>query len=146
MPCGTLTASLDRAFPVKSQASVPPLGSDSKPYEMLTARGGEQLRQLGQRLRERYASHLLQGEKVKGKEKKKEMETNKNEMNEMKMRESVALNVYASNFRRTQQSAQFFLKGFTEDSVPIQVRAKEDCVINAFDRCLASKSVSNGGK
>ena len=49
LPCGTLTASLDRAFPVKSQAetacrhkaleaSVPPLGTDSKPYEML--RGG----------------------------------------------------------------------------------------------------------
>lgn len=62
----------------------------------LTARGGEQLRQLGQRLRERYGA--------------------------------LGVQVYASNFRRTQQSAQFFLSGFKEKldvPVPILVRAKQ---------------------
>lgn len=114
LPCANLADFLDQSFPVKSQAAVPPLGTDAKPFEMLTTLGGQQLQDFGQQLRQCYG--LL------------------------------PMEVAASNFRRTQQSAQFFLMGYSgltasaspnaENLERVLVRRKEDCVINSFDRYM----------
>lgn len=111
LPSADLAENLDKAFPVKSKASVPPKGTDAKPFEMLTSLGGQQLQDFGQRLRQHYG--LL------------------------------PMEVAASNYRRTQQSAQFFLLGYqcggaleslNANLEPVLVRDTKDCVINAANR------------
>eukprot|EP00439_Symbiodinium_sp_Y106_P038692 s3706_g4.t1 len=122
LPSAELTEALDSHFPVRSQATSAPHGMSAQPFEMLTRQGGMQTLQLGRSLRGAYGP-LQPG----------------------------SIEVMASNFRRTQQSAQYFLAGLLAPeaaagtclsaeklqaaaSLDVTTLVMEECKVDSFSR------------